>query len=256
MTIRRRIVAHIRQRLSAETVDRLRLLAQRIKSPLVYFQAMRGRHRNVGPRTFVDPTVQCLGWNNIRISENCVISEHTLLNVNNRNDAKTQISIAANSFVGRRNTISSGEGVFIGEYFLSGPDCKIIGSDHKIANPFIPFISSGNTVNAIIRIGANCWFGAGVTVLGNVTVGHGCVIGAGAVVLRDIPPFSLVVGSPGRIVKRFDMETDRWIGCNELTLEKNALLPSEERYLAILRAARPSVRMPRVAAGHAAGDLP
>lgn len=52
-----------------------------------------------------------------------------------------------------------------------------------------------------ITIGNNCWLAGNVTVCGGVTIGDGCVIGAGSVVTRDIPPNSLAVGVPCRVVR-------------------------------------------------------
>lgn len=52
-----------------------------------------------------------------------------------------------------------------------------------------------------IFIEDNCWLGANVTVLGGVRIGEGSVIGAGSVVARDIPPHSLAVGNPCRVVR-------------------------------------------------------
>ncbi len=52
-----------------------------------------------------------------------------------------------------------------------------------------------------IRVGSNVWIGGGVTVLPGVTIGDGCVIGAGSVVVHDIPPFSLAVGNPCRVIR-------------------------------------------------------
>ena len=52
-----------------------------------------------------------------------------------------------------------------------------------------------------ITIGDNCWLAGNVTVCGGVTIGEGCVIGAGSVVTRDIPPHSLAVGVPCRVVR-------------------------------------------------------
>lgn len=54
-------------------------------------------------------------------------------------------------------------------------------------------------------IGNDVWIGAGVNICRNVRIGDGCVIGAGAVITRDIEPYSVVVGVPGKVIKkRFD----------------------------------------------------
>jgi len=52
-----------------------------------------------------------------------------------------------------------------------------------------------------IRIGSGVWVGGGAIVLPGVTIGAGCVVGAGSVVTRDLPPGTLAVGNPARIVR-------------------------------------------------------
>lgn len=47
-----------------------------------------------------------------------------------------------------------------------------------------------------------CWVGPGACVLGNVRVGRGAIIGACAVVVRDVPPHSVVVGNPARVIRK------------------------------------------------------
>lgn len=46
----------------------------------------------------------------------------------------------------------------------------------------------------------NVWIGENVVILGGITIGEGCVIGANAVVNKDIPPYSVVVGNPAKII--------------------------------------------------------
>lgn len=57
-----------------------------------------------------------------------------------------------------------------------------------------------------ITIGNGCWLGGGVIVLPGVTIGDGCVIGAGSVVTKDIPPNSVAVGNPCRVIRRINGE--------------------------------------------------
>ena len=53
-----------------------------------------------------------------------------------------------------------------------------------------------------ITIGDNCWLASNVVVTGGVTIGEGCVIGAGSVVTKDIPPHSLAVGNPCKVIRQ------------------------------------------------------
>ena len=58
-----------------------------------------------------------------------------------------------------------------------------------------------------IIIGNDVWVGCDVTILGGVHIGNGAVIGAGTVVAKDVPPYSVVVGNPARVIKyRFTPE--------------------------------------------------
>ncbi len=58
-----------------------------------------------------------------------------------------------------------------------------------------------------LTIGSDVWVGFDALILSGVTVGHGAVVGAGAVVAKDVPPFSIVVGNPGRVAKmRFESD--------------------------------------------------
>ena len=84
---------------------------------------------------------------------------------------------------------------------------------YNLHKPFVPVRKKGKlpceTISASydleygkpITVGSNCWFGSNVTVCGGVTIGEGCVIGAGSVVTKDIPPHSLAVGNPCRVLR-------------------------------------------------------
>ena len=62
-----------------------------------------------------------------------------------------------------------------------------------------------------VKIGSNTHLNTNVIVLAGVTIGQHCQIGAGAVVTKDIPPYSVAVGNPARVVKRYNFEKKEWV---------------------------------------------
>ena len=61
-----------------------------------------------------------------------------------------------------------------------------------------------------INIGDGCWLGEKVCVLPGVTIGKKCIIGAGSIVTKSIPDFSIAVGNPAKVIKKYNFETHKW----------------------------------------------
>jgi len=59
-----------------------------------------------------------------------------------------------------------------------------------------------DSIKGPVIIGNNVWIGDNVLILSGVTVGDGVVLGAGSIVTRDIPPYSIAVGNPARVIKK------------------------------------------------------
>jgi acetyltransferase-like isoleucine patch superfamily enzyme len=188
-----------------------RLLLSRFRSSVIKWK-FRDR---IGEGSYVDGTVQVLGWRNVRIGRNCTVGERTLVTVNRRELGDIQFEIMDNCYIGRNNFFTVGKKMVIRQYCIFGNECSFLSSDHIFDDPLVPYASSGATGDAEIYIGVNTWLGHGVTVLGGVRVGHGCVVGARTLLNRDVPPFSLVVGNPGRIIKRFDFDRYQWVPAEE-----------------------------------------
>lgn len=62
-----------------------------------------------------------------------------------------------------------------------------------------------------VVIGDNVWLGEGVTVLQGADIGYGAIIGSHSVVNSKIPPMTIAVGIPAKVIKKFDPEFSRWI---------------------------------------------
>lgn len=95
--------------------------------------------------------------------------------------------------------------IYIGDCTMLGPNCVVATAGH----PLLPELrAQGYQYNFPVRIGRNCWLGAGVLVMPGITIGDNAVIGAGSVVTRDVPPDTVSVGNPCRVLRRID-ERDR-----------------------------------------------
>ncbi len=90
--------------------------------------------------------------------------------------------------------------VNIGKYVMMGPECMLIANSHYFDSVKRKYI--GFRPSEPIIIEDDVWIGARVVILGGVTIGKGSTIGAGAVVSRSIPPYSVAVGVPARVVKQ------------------------------------------------------
>lgn len=87
----------------------------------------------------------------------------------------------------------------LGNNVIIGPNSVLRAANHIFTDLDKPIRYQGHSGGKII-IEDDCWLGANVIVLKDVTVGKGSVIGAGAIVTKDIPPLSIAVGVPARVI--------------------------------------------------------
>lgn len=112
------------------------------------------------------------------------------------------------------NKIEIGNNVAINrgtEMFTSANlKCKIIINDNVVISPNVKFYGAGHDYNTLsledtaadIIIEKNVWICANSIILQGVRIGEGSVVSANSVVTKDIPAFSVVAGSPAKIIKK------------------------------------------------------
>lgn len=105
-------------------------------------------------------------------------------------------SIAKNVIIGGRNHLYRN--------FTSSDLIYLNTKEHHIQ------MQNLSRFNPLVIIGHDVWIGNNVIINSNITVGTGSVIAAGSVITKDIKPYSIVGGNPGKLIKfRFDEETIR-----------------------------------------------
>ncbi|KAF4967986.1 hypothetical protein FSARC_4547 [Fusarium sarcochroum] len=113
-------------------------------------------------------------------------------------DYGSNVSIGKNCFMNFGLTILDTSLVIIGDRVQMGPNVNIYTAGHETSVlSRIKFIEFGHP----IRIEDDCWIGGNVVILPGVTIGRGCTVGAGAVVTKSLPPYSIALGAPAKVVK-------------------------------------------------------
>jgi UDP-2-acetamido-3-amino-2,3-dideoxy-glucuronate N-acetyltransferase len=129
------------------------------------------------------------------IGENCSIGQ----NVNVGNNV-----IIGNS-VKIQNNVSVYEGVELEDYVFCGP--SMVFTNIKIPRSEFPQRGSKFYTKTLVKKSAS--IGANATIVCGVTIGEYAFIGSGTVVTKDVPPYALVIGNPGRIVGKVDKKGNR-----------------------------------------------
>ncbi len=111
--------------------------------------------------------------------------------------------------IGHGVNISGQVGLTIEADVLIGGGSYVSDNNHSI-DPEGPRYLDQPLTSAPTVIGKGVWLGQNVCVLAGSFVGERSIIGAGSVVNGYIPPYSIAVGAPARVVKKYNFETKQW----------------------------------------------
>lgn len=113
------------------------------------------------------------------------------------------IEIDEGTYIGPYSCFAGPGLIKIGKNCLISSHNEIYANSHNFRDPRRKINEQGLTCKGI-TIKDDCWLGSGVKILDGVTIGEGSVIGAGAVVTKSIPPYSVAVGVPAKVVSQRD----------------------------------------------------
>ena len=127
------------------------------------------------------------------IGENCYIEPPFYSNWGGRH-----VHFGNNIYCNFNTTLVDDTHIYVGDNTMFGPNVTVATAGHPIN---ADLRRKGYQYNAPVRIGKNCWIGAGALIMPGVTIGDNVVIGAGSVVTKDIPSNVVAVGNPCRVLR-------------------------------------------------------
>lgn len=132
----------------------------------------------------------------IDIGADSMVLESSVLNAN-----QGHIRVGAHAWLGPFTLIYGNGGVDIGDHVLIAAHSAINSISHHAERTDMPMAEQGIYCDPV-RIEDDVWLGLGVTVLQGVTIGRGSIVGAGSLVNKDIPPYSIAVGTPAKVIRQ------------------------------------------------------
>ncbi len=146
----------------------------------------------------------------IIIGDNTLIQYKTWIEANPlTGETKAEVRIGNDCAIGHFNEIYATKSIVLEDNVLTADRVYITDNLHGYSDINTPVIRQPIKQIGTVRIGEGSWLGVGVGVIG-ANIGKHCVIGANAVVTKDIPDYSVAVGIPAKVIKRYNFSTKQW----------------------------------------------
>ncbi len=178
------------------------------KADALYYHAVKQSFAGIGNGVYIGWLSQLVGAKYIHVSDGVSIGRGTYLCAwdNYQGQSFTpEIQIGEKVVIAPFAHITACRHISIGRNTLIGKWVTITDNAHGNSNKeclFTPPLQRNLYSKGAVVIGENVWIGDKATILPGVTIGDGAIIGASAVVTKDIPPYSVAVGNPARIINK------------------------------------------------------
>jgi acetyltransferase-like isoleucine patch superfamily enzyme len=182
-----------------------RAFLRNVEGPLFIGRGVRilsGSLLSVGRGVFIGDYsyINCYSVRGVKLGHHVTIREFGWLQLTSRLDAPGDtIEIGDNTYIGPRVTLGAAAPLRIGNDCQIGANVSFIAESHRFEGT--EEINMQGVNRRGITIGDDCWIGNNAIILDGVEVGTGTVIGAGTVVTKSLPPRSVAVGVPARVIR-------------------------------------------------------
>lgn len=143
-------------------------------------------------------TLIARGEGGIELSDGVRIQERVYLDTER---PEGYIRVGKSVYIGTGTTLFGHMGLEIGDHSLLAQNITITPYSHIFEDPDRNIIEQGGHSRKV-TIGRDCYLGMEVCVVYSADIGDGSVVGSGSVVVKSLPPMSVAVGNPARIIRR------------------------------------------------------
>lgn len=179
-------------------------------SRLLFSFLHRSRFKRLGQAAYLYAPFRLEGPHNIEIGDASVFQGGGWLYCMGVGGAAARLDIGTGCVFGYNNHVTAVSEVVIGDHVLTANNVYISDNLHSYEDIGVPIMHQAVRVKRPVHIGSGSWIGENACIIG-ARVGKNCVVGANAVVTSDIPDYSVAVGAPAKVIRRYDETTEQWI---------------------------------------------
>ena len=163
--------------------------------------------KSVGSMSYMGPGIAMLGAKNITVGNRVRIYPGSRMETHNGGEIVFEdgCSIGQNFHI-----ISQTSQLRIGKDTTISGNVFVTNADHSYQQVDVHIMQQPVICKETI-IGENCFIGYGAVIQAGSKLGRQCVVGSNAVVRGEFPDYSVIVGAPARVVKRYDKEKQEWV---------------------------------------------
>lgn len=184
----------------------------------IYTFLISRRFYRFGKNSIIKPFLNTNNTKYISIGDNVNIGSFSWVSVSTEyggwkteSKRKIRLKIGNNTDIGNNAFIVANNNIEIGENVILAPYVYISDHIHEYRDIEKSLHNQPLTQGGYVKVGNNVFIGIKASVLPNVTLGDHCIIGANAVVTEDVPAYSVAVGNPARVIKKYDFKRSRWV---------------------------------------------
>lgn len=165
--------------------------------------------KKIGRRTRILRPLKIEGYQNIVLGNKVIISKYTWLAAVPLTGDSVQLEIQDGAVIGNFNHIYATQKIVIEKKVLTADKVYISDNLHHFDKVDMAIVDQPIKQLSPVIIGEGSWIGENVCIIG-ASIGKNCVIGANSVVNKNIPDYSVAVGSPAKVIKRFCFIDHMW----------------------------------------------
>ena len=175
----------------------------------IFILFFASKFKKFGKKTSIFEPDIIEGEKYISLGNNVSLNSKAWLLALHHNGIEPELTLEDGATIGRFIHIVAIKKVLIEKNVLIADKVYISDNIHAYKNVNVPILNQEILFKGEVVIGENSWIGENVSIVG-AKIGKHCIVGSNSFVNKDIPDYCVAVGTPAKVIKKYNFEAKQW----------------------------------------------